>query len=55
MNISDDQKYKFFELMKKDAKYKKYHNECMKIYSRKRIEQGIHEPTVISKTRTACL
>ena len=49
MNISDDQKYKFFELMKRDAKYKIYHNECMKEYRRKRREQGIREPTVISK------
>ena len=52
MNISDDQKYKFFELMKKDAKYKKYHNEYMKEYRRKRREQGIHEPSVISKNNT---
>ena len=49
MSIWDDQKYNFFELMQKDAKCKKYHNEYMKEYRRKRREQGIHEPTVISK------
>ena len=52
MNISDDQKYNFFELMKRDAKYKIYHNEYMKEYRRKRREQGIHEPSVISKSST---
>ena len=36
-------------MKKKDAKYKKYHNEYMKEYRRKRREQGVHEPTVISK------
>ena len=40
----------FFELMKKDAKYKKYHNEYMKEYRRKKREQGIHEPTVKANT-----
>ena len=49
MNIWEDQKNKFYTLMQNDAKKKKYFNEYMKEYRRKRREQGIQEPTVISK------
>ena len=52
MNISEEQKHKFYNLMQKDAKKKKYFNECMREYRRKKRERGIHEPTVISKNNT---
>ena len=56
MNISEEQKQKFYNLMQKDAQKKKYFNEYMREYRRKKREQGIHEPTVISKKpRTICL
>ena len=50
MNISEDQKNKFYKLMKNDAKKKKYSNEYMREYRRKRREQGIHEPTLRANT-----
>ena len=46
MNISDEQKHKFYNLMQKDVQKKKYYNEYMREYRRKNREQGIHEPTV---------
>ena len=52
MNISEEQKYKFYNLMQKDAQKKKYFNEYMREYRRKKREQGIHEPSVISKNNT---
>ena len=52
MNISEEQKHKFYNLMQKDAQKKKYFNEYMREYRRKKREQGIHEPTVISKNNT---
>ena len=52
MNISEEQKHKFYNLMQKDAQKKKYFNEYMGEYRRKKREQGIHEPTVISKNNT---
>ena len=45
MNISDEQKHKFYNLMQKDAQKKKYFNEYMREYRRKKREQGIHEPS----------
>ena len=38
--------------MQKDAQNKKYFNEYMREYRRKKREQGIHEPSVISKNNT---
>ena len=52
MNISDEQKHKFYNLMQKDAQKKKYFNEYMREYRIKKREQGIHEPSVISKSNT---
>ena len=52
MNISEEQKQKFYNLMQKDAQKKKYFNEYMREYRRKKREQGIHEPTVKSKNNT---
>ena len=52
MNISEVQKHKFYNLMQKDAQKKKYFNEYMREYRRKKREQGIHEPSVISKNNT---
>ena len=52
MNISEEQKHKFYNLMQKDAQKKKYFNEYMREYRRKKREQGIHEPSVISKNNT---
>ena len=52
MNISEEQKQKFYNLMQKDAQKKKYFNEYMREYRRKKREQGIHEPSVISKSNT---
>ena len=52
MNISEEQKHKFYNLMQKDAQKKKYFNEYMREYKRKKREQGIHEPSVISKNNT---
>ena len=45
MNISDEQKHKLYNLMQKDAQKKKYFNEYMREYRRKKREQGIHEPS----------
>ena len=52
MNISEEQKQKFYNLMQKDAQKKKYFNEYMREYKRKKREQGKHEPSVISKSNT---
>ena len=37
MNISEEQKHKFYNLMQKDAQKKKYFNEYMREYRRKKI------------------
>ena len=50
MNISEEQKHKFYNLMQKYAKKKKYFNEYMREYRRKKREQGIHEPAVKANT-----
>ena len=52
MNISEEQKQQFYNLMQKDAQKKKYFNEYMREYRRKKREQGIPEPSVISKSNT---
>ena len=52
MKISEEQKHKFYNLMQKDAQKKKYFNEYVREYRRKKREQGIHEPSVISKNNT---
>ena len=52
MNTSFQQKYKFFALIQRDAKRRKYFNEYKREYRRKKGEQGIHELTVISKNNT---
>ena len=50
VTLTIDQKNKFYKLMQNDAKKKKYFNEYMREYRRKKREQGIHEPTVRANT-----
>ena len=52
MNISDEQKYKFFKLMQKDAQNKAYTREYIKRKREKERENGIKQPPVISKNNT---
>ena len=52
MNISVEQKHKFFELMQKDAQYKAYKREYIKRRREKERENGIKQPSVISKNNT---
>ena len=52
MNISDEQKYKFFKLMQKDAQNKAYKREYIKRRREKERENGIKQPSVISKNNT---
>ena len=52
MNTSEELKLKTYKLFQRDAKHKQYRREYMKEYRRKQREQGIHEPSVISKNNT---
>ena len=52
MNISVEQKHKFSELMQKDAQNKAYKREYIKIRREKERENGIKQPSVISKNNT---
>ena len=52
MNISVEQKHKFFELMQKDAQNKAYKREYIKRRREKERENGIKQPSVISKNNT---
>ena len=52
MTITDEQKYKFFELIKKDAQIKAYKREYIKTRREKERENGIKQPSVISKNNT---
>ena len=57
MNISEEQKYKFYNLMQKDAQIKAYKREYIKKRREKERENGIKQPSVISKinTQNVCL
>ena len=52
MNISNEQKYNFFKLMQKDAQNKAYKREYIKRKREKERENGIKQPSVISKNNT---
>ena len=52
MNISEEQKYKFYNLMQKDAQIKAYKREYIKRRREKERENGIKQPSVISKNNT---
>ena len=47
MNISVEQKHKFFELMQKDAQNKAYKREYIKRRREKERENGIKQPSSI--------
>ena len=49
MNISAEQKHKFHNLMQKDAQIKAYKREYIKKRREKERENGIKQPSVISK------
>ena len=52
MNISEEQKQKFYNLMQKDAQIKAYKREYIKKRREKERENGIKQPSVISKNNT---
>ena len=52
MNISNEQKHKFYNLMQKDAQIKVYKREYIKKRREKERENGIKQPSVISKNNT---